>query len=47
MINISICVTNVLDLYGALVGVGELQAYEDEINGGINHRISFSLINIG
>ncbi|KAJ4896465.1 hypothetical protein Rs2_23259 [Raphanus sativus] len=35
------------DLYGALVGVGELQAYEDEINGGINHRISFSLINIG
>ncbi|KAF2595715.1 hypothetical protein F2Q68_00011092 [Brassica cretica] len=35
------------DLYGALVGVGELQAHEDEIYGGIGHKINFSLINIG
>ncbi|CAN6905290.1 unnamed protein product [Brassica oleracea var. botrytis] len=35
------------DLYGALVGVGELQAYEDDIYGGISHKINFSLINIG
>ncbi|CAG7866071.1 unnamed protein product [Brassica rapa] len=36
-----------IDLYGALVGVGELQEYEDDINGGISHKINFSLINIG
>ncbi|CAN6856390.1 unnamed protein product [Brassica oleracea] len=35
------------DLYGALVGIGELQTYEDEIYGGISHKINFSLINIG
>ncbi|KAF3556328.1 hypothetical protein F2Q69_00015270 [Brassica cretica] len=39
-----------IDLYGALVGVGELEIYEEEmvdgIPGGLNHRIHFSLINI-
>ncbi|KAF3499473.1 hypothetical protein F2Q69_00040039 [Brassica cretica] len=29
------------------VDEGELQAYEDEIYGGISHKINFSLINIG
>ncbi|KAL0899719.1 hypothetical protein Bca101_083680 [Brassica carinata] len=35
------------DLYGALVGVGELQPYHDEIYGEMRHKINFSLINLG
>ncbi|CAN6832982.1 unnamed protein product [Brassica oleracea var. botrytis] len=39
-----------IDLYGALVGVGELEIYKEEMVDGIpgvlNHRIHFSLINI-
>ncbi|KAL0848260.1 hypothetical protein Bca101_021507 [Brassica carinata] len=35
------------DLYGALVGVGELQPYHDEIYGEIRHKINFSSINLG
>ncbi|KAG2317669.1 hypothetical protein Bca52824_020791 [Brassica carinata] len=36
-----------IDLYGALVGVGELQPYHDEIYGEIRHKINFSSINLG
>ncbi|KAG2303223.1 hypothetical protein Bca52824_031874 [Brassica carinata] len=36
-----------IDLYGALVGIGELQPYHDEIYGEIQHKINFSLINLG
>ncbi|KAL0885039.1 hypothetical protein Bca101_009021 [Brassica carinata] len=32
-----------IDLYGALVGVGELQPYHDEIYGEMRHKINFSL----
>ncbi|KAF8113548.1 hypothetical protein N665_0048s0009 [Sinapis alba] len=32
---------------GMDISLGELQAYKDEIFGGISHKINFSLINIG
>ncbi|KAF8111652.1 hypothetical protein N665_0073s0012, partial [Sinapis alba] len=39
-----------IDLYGALVGVGDLEIYEEEmvdgIHGGLSHKIQFSLIDI-
>ncbi|CAH8337243.1 unnamed protein product, partial [Eruca vesicaria subsp. sativa] len=43
-------VVHASNLYGALVGVGDLEIYQEEmvdgIPGGLNHRMEFSLINI-